>query len=162
MSRRYSPFLSIWIAVLLVIPLSVTAQLEPIFEETGATGLALKLRELAAGATFLHTTAHPDDEDNGLLVMLRRGRGLRTALLTVTRGDGGQNEIGPELFEAIGILRTEELMAMHRIDGAEQYFTAPTSSAIRSASRRRSRSGARMRSWPISCASSGRSVPTWS
>ena len=55
--------------------------------------------------------------------MLSRGRGLRTALLTATRGDGGQNEIGPELFEAIGILRTEELMAMHRYDGVEQYFT---------------------------------------
>jgi len=99
------------------------AQLEPIPEERGATGLALQLRKLGAGATFLHTTAHPDDEDNGLLVMLSRGRGLRTALLTATRGDGGQNEIGPELFEAIGILRTEELMAMHRFDGVEQYFT---------------------------------------
>ena len=99
------------------------AQLEPIPEDRGATGLALQLRKLGAGATFLHTTAHPDDEDNGLLVMLSRGRGLRTALLTATRGDGGQNEIGPELFEAIGILRTEELMAMHRFDGVEQYFT---------------------------------------
>lgn len=99
------------------------AQLEPIPEDRGATGLALQLRKLDSGATFLHTTAHPDDEDNGLLVMLSRGRGLRTALLTVTRGDGGQNEIGPELFEAIGILRTEELMAMHRYDDVEQYFT---------------------------------------
>ena len=99
------------------------AQLEPIPEDRGASGLALQLRKLDAGATFLHTTAHPDDEDNGLLVMLSRGRGMRTALLTATRGDGGQNEIGPELFEAIGILRTEELMAMHRYDGVEQYFT---------------------------------------
>lgn len=99
------------------------AQLEPIPEDRGATGLALQLRKLDQGATFLHTTAHPDDEDNGLLVMLSRGRGLRTALLTVTRGDGGQNEIGPELFEAIGIVRTEELMAMHRYDDVEQYFT---------------------------------------
>lgn len=99
------------------------AQLEPIPEERGASGLALQLRKLGTGATFLHTTAHPDDEDNGLLVMLSRGRGLRTALLTLTRGDGGQNEIGPELFEAIGILRTEELMAMHRQDGVEQYFS---------------------------------------
>ena len=100
------------------------AQLEPIKEERGATGLALKLRKLASGTSLLQTTAHPDDEDNGLLVLLSRGRGIRTALLTVTRGDGGQNEIGPELFEAIGILRTEELMAMHRQDGVEQYFTA--------------------------------------
>ncbi len=114
--------------ILLALTCSLTAlvafaQLEPIPEDRGVTGLALQLRKLGAGATFLHTTAHPDDEDNGLLVMLSRGRGLRTALSTVTRGDGGQNEIGPELFEAIGILRTEELMAMHRFDGVEQYFT---------------------------------------
>ncbi len=100
------------------------AQLEPIPEERGATGLVLKLRELSTGASFLQATAHPDDEDNGLLVLLSRGRGIRTALLTATRGDGGQNEIGPELFEAIGIVRTEELMAMHRQDGVQQYFTA--------------------------------------
>jgi LmbE family N-acetylglucosaminyl deacetylase len=98
-------------------------QLEPIPEESGSVGLALQLRKLSSGTSFLHTAAHPDDEDNGLLVLLSRGRGHRTSLLTATRGDGGQNEIGPELFEAIGILRTEELMAAHRIDGVEQYFT---------------------------------------
>jgi len=71
----------------------------------------------------MHTTAHPDDENNGLLVMLNRGQGYRTALATATRGNGGQNEIGPEIFEALGVLRTEELAALHRFDGAEQYFT---------------------------------------
>ncbi|MGH9389202.1 MAG: PIG-L family deacetylase, partial [Vicinamibacteria bacterium] len=99
------------------------AQLEPIPEESGSVGLALQLRKLSSGTSLLHTAAHPDDEDNGLLVLLSRGRGHRVSLLTATRGDGGQNEIGPELFEAIGILRTEELMAVHRIDGVEQYFT---------------------------------------
>jgi LmbE family N-acetylglucosaminyl deacetylase len=102
---------------------SASAQLEPIPEESGSVGLALQLRKLSSGTSFLHTAAHPDDEDNGLLVLLSRGRGHRVSLLTATRGDGGQNEIGPELFEAIGILRTEELMAVHRIDGVEQYFT---------------------------------------
>ena len=58
-----------------------------------------------------------------MLVLLNRGLGFRTALATATRGDGGQNEIGPELFDALGVLRTEELAAMHRFDGAEQYFT---------------------------------------
>ena len=67
--------------------------------------------------------AHPDDENNGLLVMLNRGQGYRTTLATATRGNGGQNEIGPEIFEALGVLRTEELAALHRFDGAEQYFT---------------------------------------
>jgi LmbE family N-acetylglucosaminyl deacetylase len=68
-------------------------------------------------------TAHPDDENNALLVALNRGQGIRTALATATRGNGGQNEIGPELFEPLGVLRTAELAAMHRFDGAEQYFT---------------------------------------
>ncbi len=107
----------------LVSAATASAQLEPIPEETGSLGLALQLRKLSSGTSLLHTAAHPDDEDNGLLVLLSRGRGHRVSLLTATRGDGGQNEIGPELFEAIGILRTEELMAVHRIDGAEQYFT---------------------------------------
>jgi LmbE family N-acetylglucosaminyl deacetylase len=55
--------------------------------------------------------------------MLSRGQGFRTALATATRGNGGQNEIGPELFEPLGVLRTEELAALHRFDGTEQYFT---------------------------------------
>ena len=71
----------------------------------------------------MHVTAHPDDENNGVLVAFNRGRGLKTSLLTVTRGDGGQNEIGPELFQAIGILRGEELMAVHKYDGVAQYHT---------------------------------------
>jgi LmbE family N-acetylglucosaminyl deacetylase len=71
----------------------------------------------------MHTTAHPDDEDNGLLAMLGHGQGMRTVLVSATRGDGGQNEIGPELFQALSMLRTEELLAAHRFDGAEQYFT---------------------------------------
>ncbi|HEX9365181.1 MAG TPA: PIG-L family deacetylase, partial [Vicinamibacterales bacterium] len=73
--------------------------------------------------TFMQTDAHPDDEDNGLLAMLGQGQGMRTTLVTLTRGDGGQNEIGPETGQALGVLRTEELLAVHRFDGAEQYFT---------------------------------------
>src|SRR5437763_5457088 len=95
----------------------------PVDDEQGHVALGLALRHLANVGIFLHTTAHPDDENNGLLVMLNRGQGFRTALATATRGNGGQNEIGPEIFEALGVLRTEELAAMHRFDGAEQYFT---------------------------------------
>jgi LmbE family N-acetylglucosaminyl deacetylase len=69
------------------------------------------------------TDAHPDDEDNALLAMLGEGQGVRTTLVTLTRGDGGQNEIGPEIGQSLGVLRTEELLAVHRFDGAEQYFT---------------------------------------
>ena len=95
----------------------------PIDEEHGHVALGLALRHLANVGIFMHTTAHPDDENNGLLVMLNRGMGYRTALATATRGNGGQNEIGPEIFEALGVLRTGELAALHRFDGAEQYFT---------------------------------------
>src|SRR5262245_7976252 len=95
----------------------------PVDEEQGHVALGLALRHLANAGIFMHATAHPDDENNGLLVMLNRGLGVRTALATATRGNGGQNEIGPEIFEALGVLRTEELAALHRFDGAEQYFT---------------------------------------
>jgi LmbE family N-acetylglucosaminyl deacetylase len=95
----------------------------PLDLDQGHVGLGLALRRLANTGVFMHATAHPDDEDNALLVLLNRGLGYRTALATATRGNGGQNEIGPELFEALGVLRTEELAAMHRFDGAEQYFT---------------------------------------
>jgi LmbE family N-acetylglucosaminyl deacetylase len=95
----------------------------PLDDEQGHVALGLVLRHLANAGIFMHTTAHPDDENNGLLVMLNRGQGYRTALATATRGNGGQNEIGPEIFEALGVLRTGELAALHRFDGAEQYFT---------------------------------------
>ena len=95
----------------------------PLDDEQGHVALGMALRHLANTGIFMHTTAHPDDENNGLLVMLNRGQGYRTVLATATRGNGGQNEIGPEIFEALGVLRTEELAALHRFDGAEQYFT---------------------------------------
>ena len=102
-----------------------TAQMRvtPIDEMQGHAALGLALRHLGNAGIFMMTTAHPDDENNGLLVMLNRGLGYRTALATATRGNGGQNEIGPEIFEPLGVLRTEELYALHRFDGAEQYFT---------------------------------------
>src|SRR3954466_10899703 len=102
-----------------------TAQMRvaPLDDEQGHAALGLALRHLGNTGIFMMATAHPDDENNGLLVMLNRGQGYRTALATATRGNGGQNEIGPEIFEALGVLRTEELAALHRFDGAEQYFT---------------------------------------
>ena len=98
-----------------------TAQ-EPLDFDRGANGLGLALRRVGTTGRVLYVTAHPDDEHNGVLVRLSRGLGLRTALLTVTRGEGGQNAIGPELFDALGVLRTSELLALHRYDAVEQYF----------------------------------------
>ncbi|HEX4567994.1 MAG TPA: PIG-L family deacetylase, partial [Vicinamibacterales bacterium] len=95
----------------------------PVGERPDAQTLELLLRKLSSTGTFMQTDAHPDDEDNALLAMLGYGRGMRTVLVTATRGDGGQNEIGPELGQSLGVLRTEELLAVHRFDGAEQFFT---------------------------------------
>ena len=96
---------------------------QPVQVLEGRVELGLVLRQLNTVGTFMMATAHPDDENNALLALLAKGRGLRTVLVTATRGDGGQNEIGPELSDALAVLRTEELLAAHRLDGAEQYFT---------------------------------------
>lgn len=120
-SRRIAVVVAV--ALGLLAPLApAEAPLQPLDLDRGTSGLALALRKVGVSSRVLYVTAHPDDEMNGVLVRLSRGLGVRTALLTVTRGEGGQNAIGPELFEALGVLRTGELMAIHRHDGAEQYF----------------------------------------
>ena len=95
----------------------------PVGDLSGAPGLAMALRKLNTVGTLMQATAHPDDENNAMLAWYARSVGMRVALVSATRGDGGQNEIGPELFDALGVLRTEELLAAHQFDGAEQYFT---------------------------------------
>ena len=104
-SRRGTLALVVSLAVLA--PLAAAEPpLQPLDLDRGASGLALALRRLGVSGRVLFVTAHPDDEHNGMLVRLSRGLGLRTGLLTLTRGEGGQNAIGPELFEALGVLRT--------------------------------------------------------
>ncbi|HEY3135203.1 MAG TPA: PIG-L family deacetylase [Blastocatellia bacterium] len=92
-------------------------------EDRGAMALGQAIKRLGVVASVLHTGAHPDDEDSGLLAYLARGRQARTAYLSLTRGDGGQNVIGPELYESLGVIRTEELLAARRLDGAQQFFS---------------------------------------
>jgi LmbE family N-acetylglucosaminyl deacetylase len=105
------------------LPLPAQLRVQPVGELPAEVSLRLLLRKLGSAGTFMETTAHPDDEDNALLAMMSHGLGMRSVLVSATRGDGGQNEIGPEIFQALGVLRTEELLAVHRFDGAEQYFT---------------------------------------
>ena len=92
-------------------------------EQSGHVALGLALRKLNVAGTFMQCPAHPDDETNALLAMAGYGLGLRTIDVQNNRGEGGQNEIGPELFRDIGVLRTSELLSAHQIDGAEQFFT---------------------------------------
>ena len=101
----------------------VRSSAQPVRPGEDPIELGVVLRQLNTVGTFMMATAHPDDENNALLALLAKGQGHRVVLVTATRGDGGQNEIGRELFDALAVLRTEELLAAHRLDGAEQFFT---------------------------------------
>jgi len=92
-------------------------------QDRGAGALGELIRGLGVNTRVLVIGAHPDDEDTQLITWLARGRQVETAYLSLTRGDGGQNLIGNELGEALGAIRTEELLAARRIDGGHQYFT---------------------------------------
>ncbi|MBL7945655.1 MAG: PIG-L family deacetylase, partial [Flavobacteriales bacterium] len=82
-----------------------------------------KMQKLNVLGSVLYIVAHPDDENTRLIAWLANGKKVRTGNLSLTRGDGGQNLIGPELGDALGIIRTQELMEARRIDGGEQFFT---------------------------------------
>ena len=88
----------------------------------GATALGLELRRLGTTKRALMIGAHPDDERTEVLTALALGSGAEVAYLSLTRGEGGQNAIGPELLEGLGLIRSEELLTARRIDGARQYF----------------------------------------
>jgi hypothetical protein len=92
-------------------------------ELAGAGRIQLALDKLTVLGSVLMIAAHPDDENTALLAYFARGRKMRTAYLSLTRGEGGQNLIGPEQGDLLGVIRTQELLAARRIDGAEQYFT---------------------------------------
>jgi LmbE family N-acetylglucosaminyl deacetylase len=102
-------------------PVPAPAQVRPV-NDYGAIGLEQQLRRLNTTASVMMIGAHPDDEDSALLAYLSRHDHARTWYLSLTRGDGGQNIIGPELFESLGVIRTEELLQARRLDGARQLF----------------------------------------
>ena len=115
-------------AVLLVPGFAETGQepgspLDPLPPDTGAAGLALALRRLETTARLLQVDAHPDDEDGGMLTLAARGKGATVTLLTLTRGEGGQNKTGSNLFDELGVLRTLEVLAADRYYGIEQRFS---------------------------------------
>ncbi len=96
---------------------------KPLPQDSGFTGLKEVLRRLNTTARLMQTTAHPDDEDGGMLTLESRGKGVSTLLLTLTRGEGGQNKVGSNLFDVLGVLRTLELLASDRYYGVEQRFS---------------------------------------
>lgn len=92
-------------------------------QSVGSAALAEAIEGLGQSMRVLMIGAHPDDEDTQVIAWLSRGQHVETAYLSLTRGDGGQNAIGNELGEALGVIRTEELLAARRVDGGKQFFT---------------------------------------
>ncbi len=111
----------LWMISFLIGATPATAQVRPVYDR-GTAGLYQLLKKLNTTTSALMIGAHPDDEDTSLLAYLARGESARTAYLSLTRGDGGQNIIGTELGESLGVIRTEELIQARRLDGAEQFF----------------------------------------
>jgi LmbE family N-acetylglucosaminyl deacetylase len=102
---------------------SIDAFASPPPPQPNAAEIALALRKLGVVGSVLYVAAHPDDENTNLLAYLSKERLVRTAYLSLTRGDGGQNLIGAEQGAELGVIRTQELLAARRLDGAEQFFT---------------------------------------
>lgn len=101
----------------------VALLLPAVVQARTASELQLQLEKLTVVGSALYVAAHPDDENTALLAWLSNDRLLRTGYLSLTRGDGGQNLIGDEKGELLGVIRTQELLAARRIDGAEQFFS---------------------------------------
>jgi len=90
---------------------------------SGTPAIEQSLEKLTVLGSVLMIAAHPDDENTAILAYYARGRHMRTGYLSLTRGEGGQNLIGPEQGDLLGLIRSQELLAARRIDGAEQFFT---------------------------------------
>lgn len=108
------------ISLFLWFAISIYANNDPI---ATAGELQLAVNRLSTLGSVLYIAAHPDDENTGLMAYLSKEMKLRTAYLSLTRGDGGQNLIGPEQGREIGIIRSQELLEARRFDGGEQFFT---------------------------------------
>src|ERR1700693_2640444 len=109
--------------LLAAVLLLIFATAEGQWDLAGAAEITLQLEKLNVLGSVLMIAAHPDDENNPLLAECARGRNARTAYLSATRGEGGQNLIGPEQGDLLGVIRTQELLAARRVDGAQQFFS---------------------------------------
>jgi LmbE family N-acetylglucosaminyl deacetylase len=92
-------------------------------QDQGTLGLRLMLRRLGTTARLMQTVAHPDDEDGGMLTLEARGRGASVLLMTLNRGEGGQNKVGSNLSDVLGVLRAEELLASDEYYGVQERFS---------------------------------------
>ena len=98
--------------------IAATPDAQTLPEDRGADGLWQTLRKLHTWASVMMIVAHPDDEDGGMLTLESRGAGARVAMLTLTRGEGGQNAMSSETYDALGLIRTNELLRADRVSAA--------------------------------------------
>ncbi len=103
--------------------IAATIDYQPLRVDRGASALQQSLRKLSTRSSLMLIVAHPDDEDGGMLTYESRGQGARVALLTLNRGEGGQNIMSNDLWDALALVRTQELLAADRRYGVDQYFT---------------------------------------
>ncbi len=101
-----------------------TPNAAPLEIDRGAAGLWQMLRKLHTRASMLMVVAHPDDEDGGMLAYESRGQGARVSLMTLNRGEGGQNVMSDDYWDALGLVRTEELLAADRYYGVQQFWSS--------------------------------------
>jgi LmbE family N-acetylglucosaminyl deacetylase len=123
MHHRLSQALRLSLALLATFSSSLATFSQRPPAQPHAAEILHKMQKLNVLGSVLYIVAHPDDENTKLIAWLANGKKVRTGNLSLTRGDGGQNLIGPELGDALGIIRTQELMEARRIDGGEQFFT---------------------------------------
>ncbi|MGA2435794.1 MAG: PIG-L family deacetylase [Bryobacteraceae bacterium] len=116
-----APLFQALVALLLMAALAPPSCAQP--DVAGAAAIRLALHKLNVLGSVLMIGAHPDDEHTSTLAYLARGRGYETAYLSLTRGEGGQNLVGPEQGDLLGVIRTQELLGARRVDGAEQFFS---------------------------------------
>src|SRR5258708_2510960 len=112
-----------WRRALAVLGAIATVATVSLAEPLPANALTQELRSFGTMGTVLHVGAHPDDENTQLITYLSLGRGYRVGYLSLTRGDGGQNELGRDFDEKLGVARTQELLAARRLDHGRQFFT---------------------------------------
>ncbi|MGB2869465.1 MAG: PIG-L family deacetylase, partial [Bacteroidota bacterium] len=110
-------------AALLLTALAVPSLVPQPQKVLDAGELRLAIKRLTVLGSVLYVAAHPDDENTAFLAAMVKGGHYRAAYLAMTRGEGGQNLLGPEQGDLMGVIRTQELLAARRIDGAEQFFT---------------------------------------
>ena len=120
---KAAPFQILLLVLLLALPNTAPRLAAGPAPARGTNELQQLLIKLHTTARLMHTVAHPDDEDGGMLVMEARGEGVTAVQLTLTRGEGGQNRTGSNLFDELGVLRTLELLAADQYYGVEQRFT---------------------------------------